>query len=350
MFIFYYAVLSEVTPPTALAAVAAAAITGGDVHEDDVADVEVHAARVPGAARVRAHRQRRRRCCCSGPLARRRCGWPLVSALGVAALAVVTGGWLFGRGAAGRSGLLCVPAALLLLYLQPLSIGVGVGFLVAGGCRARRQLRPRKRRWQGADRAITWIAVGRARASAWSPPGCGGKRTDTRRRRRRGAGCEAARRAGSRSPPATPAASTTSLGGGLAQLISDNTKLQGDRRRDRRVGAEHPAARRRRLRHRVLAGRHRGRRGAAARAAFDGKPQQVHGAGPDLLELHAGRWSAPTAGSTAIADMRGKRISTGSPKSGTEVIAEPAAAGGRPGPDVRRAGAAAGPAPRPWTA
>jgi len=31
MFIFYYAVLSEVTPPTALAAVAAAADTGGDV-------------------------------------------------------------------------------------------------------------------------------------------------------------------------------------------------------------------------------------------------------------------------------------------------------------------------------
>ena len=31
MFIFYYAVLSEVTPPTALAAVAAAAITGGKV-------------------------------------------------------------------------------------------------------------------------------------------------------------------------------------------------------------------------------------------------------------------------------------------------------------------------------
>ena len=30
MFIFYYAVLSEVTPPTALAAVATAAITGGN--------------------------------------------------------------------------------------------------------------------------------------------------------------------------------------------------------------------------------------------------------------------------------------------------------------------------------
>ena len=37
MFIFYYAVLSEVTPPTALAAVAAAAITGGNAIADDVA-------------------------------------------------------------------------------------------------------------------------------------------------------------------------------------------------------------------------------------------------------------------------------------------------------------------------
>ena len=30
MFIFYYAVLSEVSPPTALSAVAASAITGGN--------------------------------------------------------------------------------------------------------------------------------------------------------------------------------------------------------------------------------------------------------------------------------------------------------------------------------
>jgi TRAP-type uncharacterized transport system fused permease subunit len=53
-----------------------------------------------------------------------------VSALGVAALAVVTGGWLLGP-ARWPERALCVPAALLLLYLQPLSIAIGVGFFVA---------------------------------------------------------------------------------------------------------------------------------------------------------------------------------------------------------------------------
>jgi TRAP-type uncharacterized transport system fused permease subunit len=51
------------------------------------------------------------------------------SALGVAALAVLTGGWLFGP-ARWPERLLCVPAALFLLYLQPLTIAIGAGFLV----------------------------------------------------------------------------------------------------------------------------------------------------------------------------------------------------------------------------
>jgi TRAP-type uncharacterized transport system fused permease subunit len=53
----------------------------------------------------------------------------LVSALGVAALAVVTSGWLVGP-ARWPERALCVPAALLLLYLQPLSIAIGIGFAV----------------------------------------------------------------------------------------------------------------------------------------------------------------------------------------------------------------------------
>jgi TRAP-type uncharacterized transport system fused permease subunit len=53
----------------------------------------------------------------------------LVSALGVGALAVVTGGWLFGP-ARWPERALFVPAALLLLYLQPLSIAIGIGFVV----------------------------------------------------------------------------------------------------------------------------------------------------------------------------------------------------------------------------
>ena len=54
MFIFYYAVLSEVSPPTALSPFAAAAITGGTAVADDDADVEVHAAGVRVSVRVHA--------------------------------------------------------------------------------------------------------------------------------------------------------------------------------------------------------------------------------------------------------------------------------------------------------
>jgi TRAP-type uncharacterized transport system fused permease subunit len=54
----------------------------------------------------------------------------LVSALGVAALAVVTSGWLLGLARAAER-LLCLPAALLLLYLQPITVGIGVVLFVA---------------------------------------------------------------------------------------------------------------------------------------------------------------------------------------------------------------------------
>ena len=54
MFIFYYAVLSEVSPPTALSPFAAAALTGGEPVPDDDADLEVHAAGLRRAVRVHA--------------------------------------------------------------------------------------------------------------------------------------------------------------------------------------------------------------------------------------------------------------------------------------------------------
>ncbi len=59
MFIFYYAVLSEVSPPTALAAVAAAAVTGGNALGTMMQTLKIRAAGLPGAARLRPHRQRR---------------------------------------------------------------------------------------------------------------------------------------------------------------------------------------------------------------------------------------------------------------------------------------------------
>jgi TRAP transporter 4TM/12TM fusion protein len=127
MFIFYYAVLSEVTPPTALAAVAAAAITGGSVMKTmwQTWKYTLPAFLVPLAFVLTDNG--------SALLLQQDALTVLwvtaVSALGVAALAVVTGGWLLGP-ARWPERALCVPAALLLLYLQPLSIAIGVGFVV----------------------------------------------------------------------------------------------------------------------------------------------------------------------------------------------------------------------------
>ena len=63
MFIFYYAVLSEVSPPTALSPFAAAAITGGDPYKTTLQSLEVHHAGVPGAVHVRARPAPARACC-----------------------------------------------------------------------------------------------------------------------------------------------------------------------------------------------------------------------------------------------------------------------------------------------
>ncbi|MGH8969695.1 MAG: TRAP transporter permease [Actinomycetes bacterium] len=128
MFIFYYAVLSEASPPTALAAVAAAAITGGDVIKSmwQTCKYALPAFLVPLAFVLTTNG--------SGLLSLGSFTltvWTsVVAAVAVAALAVVTGGWMLGP-AARPERLLCVPAALLLLYLEPLSVAVGLGFLAA---------------------------------------------------------------------------------------------------------------------------------------------------------------------------------------------------------------------------
>ncbi|HEU0042247.1 MAG TPA: TRAP transporter fused permease subunit [Jiangellaceae bacterium] len=126
MFIFYYAVLSEVSPPTALAAVASAAITGGKVIATMVQACKytLPAFLAPMAFIVSDN----------GELLLSR--GPIVDILwatavcgaAVAALAVVTTGWMFGPTSRLERGL-CVPAALLLLYLEPASIAVGLGLL-----------------------------------------------------------------------------------------------------------------------------------------------------------------------------------------------------------------------------
>jgi TRAP transporter 4TM/12TM fusion protein len=127
MFIFYYAVLSEVSPPTALSAVAAAAITGGDAFKTMMLTwrYTLPAFLVPFAFVLTEPGQ-----------ALLLQGSPLeilwvfaVSALAVAALAVATGAWLLGP-ARWPERVLAAAAALLLLYLAPLTIAIGAGLLV----------------------------------------------------------------------------------------------------------------------------------------------------------------------------------------------------------------------------
>jgi TRAP transporter 4TM/12TM fusion protein len=128
MFIFYYAVLSEVTPPTALAAVAAAAITGGNTIATmwQAWKYTLPAFLAPIAFVITEN---------GSHLLMQGDVWSIawttaVSLVAVAALAAVTGGWIFGP-ATRLQRLLCVPAALLLLYLQPVTIAIGLAFLAA---------------------------------------------------------------------------------------------------------------------------------------------------------------------------------------------------------------------------
>ncbi|HZX04787.1 TRAP transporter permease, partial [Kribbella sp.] len=127
MFIFYYAVLSEVSPPTALAAVATAAITGGRVIPTmwQAWKYTLPAFLVPFAFVLTdngAH--------LLGQGSFVGTVWTtLVSMLAVAALAVVTGGWVFVR-ATWLERAVCLPAAALLLYLAPVTVTVGICLLL----------------------------------------------------------------------------------------------------------------------------------------------------------------------------------------------------------------------------
>ena len=128
MFIFYYAVLSEVTPPTALAAVAAAAITGGNTIATmwQAWKYTLPAFLAPLAFVLTEN---------GSHLLMQGGVWSVlwttaVSVVAVAALAAVTGGWILGP-ATWPQRALCAPAAVLLLYLQPLTIAVGLAFLAA---------------------------------------------------------------------------------------------------------------------------------------------------------------------------------------------------------------------------
>jgi TRAP transporter 4TM/12TM fusion protein len=126
MFLFYFAVLSEVTPPTALAAVAASAITGGRVLGTmlQAAKYALPAFLVPFAFVLTGNGAALLTLGPPGTIL-----WTAaVSALAVAALAVATGGWLLHR-AGWPERVLCLLAALVLLYLEPAAIAAGAALL-----------------------------------------------------------------------------------------------------------------------------------------------------------------------------------------------------------------------------
>jgi TRAP transporter 4TM/12TM fusion protein len=127
MFIFYYAVLSEVSPPTALSAFAASAITGGNAYRTMLATwkytlpaflVPFAFVLTPGGSALLAQAPAGEIVLASA-----------VSALAVAALAVTTGGWLAGPVPVPVRAL-CGAAAVALLFLSPVPVLAGAGVLI----------------------------------------------------------------------------------------------------------------------------------------------------------------------------------------------------------------------------
>ena len=138
MFIFYYAVLSEVSPPTALSPFAAAALTGARSDEDDAPHLEVHAAGVRGAVHVHVERTRTR------PVAAGRgltCWWAVaVAAVSLACFAAAradgSGGTAnpFERAALAVSGV---------LFMYKTGIAVSLGAIVLAAALSAHFFRPR---------------------------------------------------------------------------------------------------------------------------------------------------------------------------------------------------------------
>ncbi len=127
MFIFYYAVLSEVSPPTALSPFAAAAITGGDPYRTTLQSWKytLPAFVVPF---VFVLDPGRRRAVAQGAAARvvARDAWIAVTAcVGIAALAAGTQKWLL-RALGSFERWLLIGCGLLLIYPAPAADVVGL--------------------------------------------------------------------------------------------------------------------------------------------------------------------------------------------------------------------------------
>ncbi|MFF2088146.1 TRAP transporter permease [Nocardia sp. NPDC058176] len=129
MFVFYFSVLSEVTPPTALAAVGAAAITGAKAIPTmwQALRYALPAFLLPLMfVLTDAGEQLLGRGSAIGVL------WvSVIAALGVAALAMASGGWLFGIGPIGTAPrVLIALAGLAMLYPRPVVLAFGAACAV----------------------------------------------------------------------------------------------------------------------------------------------------------------------------------------------------------------------------
>lgn len=129
MFVFYYSVLSEVTPPTALAAVGASAVTGGRAIPTmwQALRYAAPAFLVPIAFVLTNPGEY---LLGRGPVLG--VVWAFAAAtVGIVALSTAIGGWVLGVGAAGPiARVLAGIAALLLLFLHPATIVAGLACLL----------------------------------------------------------------------------------------------------------------------------------------------------------------------------------------------------------------------------
>jgi len=134
MFVFYYSVLSEVTPPTALAAVGASAVTGGRAIPTmwQTLRYAAPAFLVPIAFVVTDPGEY---LLGRGPVIG--VVWASAAALaGIVALSFAAGGWVLGVGAMRPiPRILTAVAAMLLLFLNPVTIAAGSACLLGAVAR-----------------------------------------------------------------------------------------------------------------------------------------------------------------------------------------------------------------------
>jgi TRAP transporter 4TM/12TM fusion protein len=129
MFIFYYSVLSEVSPPTALSPFAASAITGGKPVRTMwlTWKYTLPAFLVPFVVVLSPQGVGLLFAGGAGTVVTA----AITAAVAVASLAVVTGAWLLGPARWPERALFAV-AAIALLVMAPLAVGIGAAAIVAG--------------------------------------------------------------------------------------------------------------------------------------------------------------------------------------------------------------------------